>query len=66
MNKHRSALRIQLQYIKRNSERIDSRVPSGTYAFSKDQMIEFSTCKEIFRQQTHLWETKTSRLKQGE
>ncbi|MDD3957741.1 MAG: IS5 family transposase [Candidatus Izemoplasmatales bacterium] len=62
MNKRRSALRIQLQYIKRNIERIDSRVQSGVYAFSKDQMIEFSTCKEIFRQQTHLWETKTTRI----
>jgi transposase, IS5 family len=62
INKRRTSLRIQLQYIRRNIETIDSRVESGVYAFSEDQMTEFSTCKEIFRQQTHLWETKAKHI----
>lgn len=62
INKRRTALRIQLQYIRRNIETIDLRIKSGVYTLNEDQMTEFSTCKEIFRQQNQLWKTKTKHI----
>jgi len=61
-NKRRTSLRKQIQYIRRNIETIEKRVERGVYAFSEDQLTEFSTCKTIFDQQSTMWDTFTNRI----
>ena len=62
INNRRTSLRKQLQYIKRNLETIDLRVQSGFYTLNEDQTTVLMTCREIFDQQTTMWETKTNRI----
>lgn len=61
-NARRTSLRKQLQYVKRNSETIESKIQNGVYTLSEDQNAVFETCKTIYAQQSTMWETKTQRI----
>lgn len=61
-NSRRTALRKQLQYVKRNIETIDSRIQSGQYGLNEAHGAEFGTCKAIYAQQQTMWDTRTNRI----
>jgi hypothetical protein len=61
-NKRRTALRKQLQYIRRNIDIIETRIASGQYILNEEQTESFNTCKTIYEQQTTMWENKTNKI----
>jgi transposase, IS5 family len=58
-NKRWTANRIQLQYIRKNIQSIETRVTKGIYALSEANQAELDLCKTIYDQQYAMWKTKT-------
>jgi len=58
-NKRWTAIRKQIQYIRRNLESIESRIKEGIYALNEADNHVLEICKTIYDQQTKMWETKT-------
>jgi transposase, IS5 family len=60
-NKRRTALRQQLQYVKRNINTIQDRLENGIYTLSEAMEESFSICRQIYLQQQTMWDEKTNR-----